>query len=99
MNDTAVALAPDNLPSVFSRAVIEHQVGNHAQGEVWLQRLVSLTRTGAIERGTPVRWLMEALAISICGYIKGSKERFDVAENACQPLCPGLHVSPFTLHG
>ena len=61
---------------------MEYEVGDFSQGEIYLERLVEVTRMSP--PGSIIEYGFAAMVIPMCARITGVHDRFDVAETAAE---------------
>jgi len=83
-SDRGLAIAPGESRHLWTRALMEYQVGDSVQGQVYLKRLlevVQLAPPGATSEYSGV-----AFVIPMIARITGVSERFEIAEKAGHTL-------------
>ena len=66
------------------RAILEHQVGIHDQGETYLERLIEAMRLSP--PGPALEYALVPISIASISRIKGPVDRYDVAESAAETV-------------
>ena len=75
-----------------SRVLLEYEVGEFQQGEMFLDRLVDVM--GQTESGPWTQYSYVAIAIPLAARIAGVKDRFDVAASAAGTVLSSKFASP-----
>ena len=91
-SDRGLELSSVNPIHLFPRALLEHETGETAQGEVYLERLLEAARQAG-----PYQLLasgMTSSAIGAIARITGVTDRFDIAELAAAEVLSAQSVSP-----
>ena len=95
-SDRALSVSPRTAPILFTRAVLEYEEGDFAQGEAYLERLLETLRL------TPTSFGIESASVSILipwsARITGVMSRFDEAEAAAEMLLSSRNASPLFVH-
>ena len=81
LSDRGLELAPRQPDLLSGRIMLEYQVGDFEQGEVYLDRLMEVMRTIAPGSIGP---RLTAMVIPIIDSISGASNRFDIAEAAAE---------------
>jgi tetratricopeptide (TPR) repeat protein len=90
-SDRGLALAPRH-PNVLSfRIMLECQLGDFEQGEVYLDRLMEVVRDA--DSGSVAPRIM-AMVIPLVGRISGTSDRFDIVEATADALLSSASVTP-----
>ena len=91
-SDRGQSVNPSDLRGLVFRSILEYEVGDFDQGEVFLERLLD------IERSTPPGPTLEqastAFAISIAGRISGVTDRFAIAEESAAETLSSPLLTP-----
>ena len=92
LSDRGLALAPRNPSILASRILMEYQVGDFEQGEVYLERLMDVMRVAVPGSVAAVRiaWVIPEVA-----RITGGSERFEVVEAAAEAVLSSPSVTPY----
>ena len=88
-SDRAQSVNPSDVRGLLTRIVLEYEVGDFHQGEVFLERLLDIMQS--TPPGPTVEQAVPAYTISIAGRISGVTDRFDIAEE----VVAGALSSPF----
>ncbi len=80
--EQGMAVAPLDARLLFNQIMLEYQVGDLDQGEVYIERLLEVMQITT--PGPNLDTVYLALAISLAARITGSGERMDVAEMAAE---------------
>lgn len=90
--DRSLALVPKHWSTLGSRALMEHQVGEFSQGEMYLESLLADMRVnpagGALDPASPI------VVISLVARITGVLDWFDVAESTAETVLSSPSVTP-----
>ncbi len=79
-SDRGLAVSPMECRSLCTRALLEHQAGDFAQGEIYLQRLVEIM--GRTPPGPTNEYAFTAMVIPLVARITGEVDRLGIAEAA-----------------
>ena len=85
-------MSPLNPLLLFARALLEHETGESAQGEVYLERLLE-----AMRRAGPIQLIasaMTSITISTMARITEPPDRLDIAETAAKAVLSDQLVTP-----
>ena len=97
LSDAGLRLQPQDARNLGLRTLLEYQLGEAAEGEAFLERLLDAMRATA--PGSTVEHSEAAATLALVGRITGRHERFDVAEAAAQTvLSASIHIPIFDLH-
>jgi tetratricopeptide (TPR) repeat protein len=97
LSEAGLRLQPRDARNLGLRTLLEYQLGETAEGEAFLDRLVEAMRVTA--PGSTVEHSEAAATIALVGRITGRHERFDVAETAAATvLSSTIHIPIFDLH-
>jgi len=91
-SDRGLEVAPLDSLILLSRVMLEHETGEPAQGEVYLERLLE-----AMRRAGPDQLLASgraSLAIAAIARITGIPDRLEIAEAAAEALLSEQSVTP-----
>ncbi len=90
-NDRGLELTPLNPSHLWTRAIFEHQTGDSAEGDVYLDRLLEAARLPGPEQSM-ARGM--AAAAAVVARITGEPKRLDMAEAAAEAVRSEKTVSP-----
>jgi DNA-binding SARP family transcriptional activator len=97
LSDAGLRLQPRDARNLGLRTLLEYQLGEAAEGEAFLERLLDAMRVTA--PGSTVEHSEAAATIALVARITGRHERLDVAEAAAQTvLSASIHIPIFDLH-
>ena len=83
------SVSPNDLRGLVFRSILEYEVGDFDQGEVFIERLLDIARS--TPPGPTLEQASAAFAISVTGRISGETDRFDIAaESAAEVLSSPL---------
>ncbi len=88
-SDRSQSVLSSDVRGLIARPILEYEVGDFHQGEVFLERLLDIMRS--TPAGPTLEQAVAALAISNAGRISGATDRFDIAEQSAA----GTLSSPF----
>jgi class 3 adenylate cyclase/tetratricopeptide (TPR) repeat protein len=91
-SDRGLAVAPEAPTLLSSRATLEFEAGEAAQGEVYLRRLVDIMETQ--RPGPTIHYASVAHTIGVAGWITGVADRFDLAKRAAQTVVSSSFATP-----
>ncbi|MCH8282814.1 MAG: hypothetical protein IIC96_19295, partial [Chloroflexi bacterium] len=94
-NDRGLEISPVEPRDLCTRALLEYEVGDFEQGEVYLERLVDLMRV--TEPGPGLEYAYPAMTIPIVARITGETSRLEVAESACQVVISSPSATPYAI--
>ncbi|PKB64707.1 MAG: hypothetical protein BZY80_02015 [SAR202 cluster bacterium Io17-Chloro-G2] len=80
----AMAVAPLDARLLFSQIMLEYQVGDLDQGEIYLERLLEVMHVTT--PGPNLDTVYSALALSVIAWTTGTNERLDVAKIAAEAV-------------
>jgi DNA-binding CsgD family transcriptional regulator len=83
-SDRGLVVSPMECRSLCTRALLEHQAGDFAQGEIYLQRLVEVM--GRTPPGPTNEHAFTAMVIPLVSRITGTMDRLGVAEAAAEAV-------------
>ena len=90
LSDRGLALAPRSPLVLPPRILLEYQVGDFEQGEMYLERLMDVVRAAAGPTGPGrITWIISEVA-----RITGTSDRFDVAEAAAEAALSSPSITP-----
>ena len=92
-SDRALAASPTEIRALCTRAVLECEIGDSAQAEIFLDRLVDVMRLTSA--GPTIENGVTAAAVAIAGRIGGVPDRPGVAQAAAQPVISFTDAVPF----
>ncbi len=92
-SDRGLAVLPEAPTSLASRAALEFEVGEVAQAEAHLRRLVDSME--AQRPGPSFQSSALASVISKAGWITGKADRFDLAQQAAEAVVSSPFATPF----
>ena len=91
-SDRGLALSPLSPQLLAVRALLEHEAGESAQGEVYLERLLeAMRRAGPLQLTASAR---TCIAIPTIARITGAPDRLEIAEAAAEAILSEQSVSP-----
>jgi tetratricopeptide (TPR) repeat protein len=97
LSDAGLRLQPRDARNLGLRTLLEHQLGEAAEGEAFLERLLDAMQVTA--PGSTVEHSEASATIALVARITGRHERFNVAEAAAQTvLSASIHIPIFDLH-
>jgi tetratricopeptide (TPR) repeat protein/predicted Ser/Thr protein kinase len=97
LSDAGLRLQPRDARNLGLRTLLEYQLGEAAQGEAFLERLLEAMRVTA--PGSTVEHSEAAATIALVGQITGQHERFDLAEAAAATvLSSSVHIPIFDIN-
>jgi ATP/maltotriose-dependent transcriptional regulator MalT len=91
LSDRGLALAPRNPATLLSRILMEYEVGDFEQGEVYLERLMDVA--SAADLGSTVSMVI-AWVIPEVARITGANDRFEIAEAAAEAILASPSLTP-----
>jgi DNA-binding CsgD family transcriptional regulator/tetratricopeptide (TPR) repeat protein len=91
-SDRGLGIAPRDPRHLGYRVVLEYQVGNFAQGEAYLKRLLEVMRRAPPEPSN--EYAMPAEIISLVARITGQMGLLDIARSAAQTVLSSPHKTP-----
>ena len=91
-SDRGLAVAPSDQRLLGTRAVLEYQVGEFDQGEVYLRQL--LESVLLTPPGPNFSYATQALVIPVVAQISGVADRLDAAEAAAQAVLSAPSATP-----
>ena len=95
--DRALELSPLNPVFLLPRIMLEHELGESAQGEVYLEQLLEAAGRNNPDRSFPSARM--SFAIAMIARITGIPDRLDIAEAAAEEVLSRQSVPPSrTLH-
>ena len=80
LSDRGLAVAPRDARIVPNRAILEYELGDFGQGDVYLERLVETMRLSP--PGPTLEYSVVPLTIGVAARITGMARQFDIAEAA-----------------
>jgi DNA-binding SARP family transcriptional activator len=96
-SDAGLQIQPRDVRNLGLRALLEYQLGEAAEGEIYVDQLLDAMR--ATTPGSTVEHSEAAAAIALVGRITGRHERFDIAESAAATvLSAPIRIPIFDLH-
>ncbi len=91
-SDRGLELSPLSPQLLAIRALLEHEAGESAQGEVYLERLLeAMRRAGPLQLTASAR---TCIAIPTIARITGAPDRLEIAEAAAEAILSEQSVSP-----
>jgi len=81
-NDRGLAASPQETRLLFTRAMVEYEVGNFSDGKAYLDRLLEVMRLTA--PGPVYEYSYPAKAIPMAARISGDRDLFAVAQGAAE---------------
>jgi len=97
-SDRSLTLAPQHLPGLASRILLEYEVGEFSQGEHYLEQLLEVMRQTI--PGPTVEYAYPAMVIPLVARTSGVVEKFDMAKTAVEAVFSGPSVTPLvSLYG
>ena len=91
-SDRGLTLAPRQPVVLSSRIMLECQLGDFEQGEVYLDRLIEVVRDA--DSGSIAPRLM-AMVIPLVGRISGASDRFAIVEASAEAVLSSPSVTPY----
>jgi len=92
-SDRSLELVPLSPELLTPRALLEHETGGSAQGQVYLERLLELRRRAGEKGGRPAG--MTSIAIARIARITGDPDLLEVAEAAAEELLSDCSGNPY----
>jgi tetratricopeptide (TPR) repeat protein len=92
-SDRGLAVAPQDVPLLGERVLLEYQVGDFAQGEAYLERLLATMSPAAARPG--VDYACPAATLLLVSRITGVLDRLEVAETAARTVVSSPFANPF----
>lgn len=89
----SLAVSPVDPRLLATRAVLEFEVGNFSQGEVYLDRL--LAAMGGTAPGPNFYYAFPAMVIPIVARITGTFDRLEIAKAAAEPILSSPVAIPY----
>jgi tetratricopeptide (TPR) repeat protein len=80
--DRGFAVSSMDFRLLSTRALMDCEIGDFSQGEIYLEQLVEVTRMSP--PGSIIEYGFAAMVMPMCARITGIDDRFDVAETAAQ---------------
>ena len=91
-SDRSQSVSPSDVRGLLARIVLEYEVGDYHQGEVFLERALDIMRS--TPPGPTLEQAVPAVVISIAGRISGVTDRFDIAEESAAELLSSPFLTP-----
>ena len=91
-SDRGLEVSPLNQGPLLPRIMLEYETGESAQGAVYLERLLEVTRL--IPPGPAVEYALVASIIPLVGRITGLTDQFDVAAAAAETVLSSPNAGP-----
>ena len=91
-SDRAQSVNPSDVRGLLTSIVLEYEVGDFHQGEVFLERLLDIMQS--TPPGPTVEQAVPAYTISIAGRISGVTDRFDIAEEVAAEALSSPFLTP-----
>ena len=91
-SDRTQSVSPKDVRGLVFRILLEYEVGDFDQGEVFLERLLDISRS--IPRGPTLEQASVAYAFSITGRISGVTDRSDIAEKSAAEVLSSPFLTP-----
>ncbi|MFB3097343.1 MAG: AAA family ATPase, partial [Dehalococcoidia bacterium] len=92
-SDRDLILAPQHLPGIAARSLLEYEVGEFSQGEHYLELLLEVM--SQTRPGPTFGYAYPAMFIPLVGRTSGVVEKFDIAKTAAETVFSGPSVAPF----
>ena len=94
-SDRGLATSPRDPRLLLTRILLEYQVGDFDQGEVYMERLLEVMRLGT--PGPTLEYIYPALVIPQVARITGITDRFEFAEAAAETVLSSPSVAPLMI--
>ena len=91
-SDRIQSVSPSDVRGLFARIVLEYEVGDFRQGEVFQERLLDIMQS--TPQGPTLEQAIPAFAISIAGRIGAVTDRFDIAEESAAEVLSSPFLTP-----
>ena len=92
-SNRGLKLAPRLDRLLYGRIIVEYELGEFSEGEIYLERLLDTNRS--ISAGS-YHWLsIIPLTIALVSRITGDTDRFDIAEDIAQVWVRSTHIAPY----
>ena len=92
-SDRDLTLAPQHLPGLASRTLLEYEVGEFSQGGHYLEQMLEVMRQTM--PGPTVEYAYPAMVIPIVARISGVGENLDIGKTAAESVFSRSSVTPF----
>ena len=92
-SDRALAASAAEPRALCARAVLEYEIGDFVQGEVFLDRLAEVMRL--TPRGPTMEYAVTAMAAATVARISGTADRLDLAQAAAEPVLSSNTAAPY----
>ena len=94
-SNRGLAISPTTPPQLYTRVLMEYQVGEIDQGDVYLQRLID--RLPLKPPGPILAWSWLSATIAVAAYMNGYNEHLDVSAAAAEAVISSPFVSPMPI--